>query len=113
MGLSLFSLMSSAQKHPFQINAGNVVAGVTGDGIVSLRAVKQNKFQYPVKIFTSLEGCETEGEPVEKPLPDEGIEFVRLLKNNTTNSSCTLIERFNPGKGYIHYEIEIKGTGAP
>lgn len=113
IGLIVFFLFSSAQNHPYKINAGNVAASVTTEGIVSLRAITYNKFQYPVKIFTSLEGCEIDGEIISERLINKGIKYTRLLKNRTMGTSCILIERFSPSKEGIHYEIEIKGTGKP
>lgn len=75
--------------------------------------VKENQFNYPVKVFTSLEGCKTEGEITSKQLPGKGFEYTRLMKNNTRNVSCSLTEKFIPSKEGIHCEIEIRGSGAP
>jgi hypothetical protein len=113
IGFALTSLFSSGQNRPFNITSGNLTAGVTAEGVVSIQAVKNNKFNFPVKIFNTLEGCELDGEVTSAPLAGKGIEYNRLLINKTTNVSCILTERFSPGIEGIHCEFEIRGTGKP
>ena len=87
-----------AQEPPFEIRATNLVTGITSEGIISLKAVSTGKFNWPVNIFNTLEGCETIGDVTSVRLPGKGIEYKRLLKNKATGRSCTLTERFKPGK---------------
>ncbi len=109
----LSSVLLVAQKHPVEISSGNLVAGVTSDGIISIKSVKKNKLDFPVKIFTSLEGCETKGEVISAQKPGGVIEYKRELRNRTSGLTCTLTERFRPGKDGFHCEIEIAGKGEP
>lgn len=109
----LFSFSLSAQNSSFIINSESISAGITTKGIVSLQTVTHTKFNFPVNIFTSLEGCEVQGEIKTILLTGKGIEYKRSLKNKITNESCNLTERFTSGTDGIHCEIEIAGAGKP
>lgn len=111
--LIMFCQLINAQDKSFQIGPGNFAAGVTPQGNVVLQSVEPNNQIIPLKIFTSLEGCETEGAITTNTLPGKGLEYHRLLKNKTTNNSCRLNERYTPTKDGVHYEMEISGTGSP
>jgi hypothetical protein len=109
----LSSALLVAQKNTVDISSGNLVAGVTSDGIISIKSVKKDKLDFPVKIFTSLEGCDTKGEVISAQKPGGVIEYKRELRNRTSGLTCTLTERFSPGKDGFHCEIEIAGKGEP
>jgi hypothetical protein len=109
---SIVSFYASAQNKQNKIVSRKLSALVTQDGLVSLKEAS-NKYTFPVRINTSLEGCETIGEVSSKLLPGNGIENKRLLKNKTTGSSCIFTERFKPAENGLHCEIEICGTGDP
>jgi hypothetical protein len=107
------SVLSDAQEKPFEIRSGNLVAGVTSAGLISLKEIDKSKFSWPVKITTTLDYCMASSEVTTAKLPEGGIENQRMVKNTTNGLSCTLIERFKPAKDGYHCEIEIYGTGEP
>jgi hypothetical protein len=107
------SCLPSAQELRVEIRSGNLIAGFTSEGLVSLREVNGNQFRWPVKAFTSLEGCKTDGEVQSVRLAGGGIEYRRQMKNPETGMSCFLTERFKPGDNSLSCEIEILGTGEP
>ncbi len=102
-----------AQDKRINIGPGNFTSGITSEQNVTLQSAETNQQSIPVKIFTSLEGCETEGAITSQNLPGKGIQYSRLLKNKSTNNSCRLTERYTPTKNGVHYEMEISGTGTP
>ena len=111
--LVMLSQLIIAQDKPVIIGPETFTAGITPEGYVALQPIEMNKHTIPVKIFTTLEDCITEGAITTKNLPGKGLEYHRLLKNKTTNNGCQLTERFTPTKDGVHYELEIAGTGSP
>jgi hypothetical protein len=107
------SLFLYAQEKQFRITAGNLKAGVTPEGLISLSDVTGNGFNWPVRICASLKGCETAGESETVKLSGGGISIKRLVKDSKSGFSAYLTERFIPAGGNIRCEIEIIGTGEP
>jgi hypothetical protein len=109
----LFSFSISAQNNSNKINSGALSAETSENGLVSLQTLKNPKFNFPVNIFTSIEGCEVQGDVTTIRVSGNIIKYKKLLKNNSTGSSCYLTERFTQGKNSIHCDIQINGTGTP
>jgi hypothetical protein len=111
--LLFISVLSYAQEKQFTIAAGNLKAGVTAEGLISLSDLQGNGFRWPLRISASLKGCETTGQSEFEKLSDGGIAIKRLVKNSKSGFSAYLTERFVPAGGSIRCEIEITGTGEP
>jgi hypothetical protein len=109
----LVAVLTVIQGQPAEIRSGNLIAGITSEGLISLKEINAPQFSWPVKIFTILKGCETTGEVISIQLSDGSIENRRLLKNYNSGFSCYLTERFKPSGNNIRCEIEIHGTGKP
>jgi hypothetical protein len=102
-----------AQEKQFEVTAGNLKAGVTSGGLISLSEVNGNGFTWPLRISASLKGCETSGESEFVRQSGGGIAVKRWVKDSKSGFSAYLTERFIPAGGSIHCEIEITGTGEP
>ena len=102
-----------AQTRLHQLGNGNFSVGITSEKNLLLGSEKANKQTIPLKIVSALDGCETEGDVSSKQLPNNGIEYSRLLRNKATSSGCKMTERYTPTKAGVHYEMEIAGTGSP
>ena len=109
----LISVISACHQQPVDIRSGNLIAGITSEGLTSLQESDSSHFNWPVRIFTSLEGCETSGEIKSVKLSEGGMEYTRSMKNHESGFSANLTERFKPAGNSLHCEIEIKGTGEP
>lgn len=103
----------NAQEKTVHIGTGKFAVGITSQGNVALQQVETIRRSIPVKLFTTLDGCETEGKITTKTLPGKGLEYHRLLKTKNMNKGCQLTERYTPTRDGVHYEMEISGTGSP
>lgn len=111
--IAIVILVLSCENNKRKIKSGNLEAEITSEGIQSIISLNDTNVKWPVKIFTTLDGCEIVNEVKSLRLPGDGIEYIRLLRNKNTGLSCTLIERFIPAEEGFRCEIEVSGSGEP
>ncbi|NQV34683.1 MAG: hypothetical protein HQ515_18460 [Phycisphaeraceae bacterium] len=97
-------LIASAHANTFSVNArGQVYIAEEPNprGIDSLVAE------------TNLLGCKMLGEVRTQNLDRGGVEYRKEFRQQKEGHQCSLIERFIPTDQGIHWEIEVRGHGAP
>jgi len=111
--IAIVMLVSSCENNKRKIKSGNLEAEITPDGIQSIISLNNTNLNWPVNIFTTLDGCESVDDVESMNLPGNVIEYKRELRNINSGSLCTLTERFIPAQEGFRCEIEISGSGEP
>ncbi len=107
----LISFKSRNEIGDFKISTKDLTVQISNKGEIKGMWIGNKKIDRPLKAFTEISGCHTEGNPIVKKLEKGGIEFTRTLINDSLKTSCLLKERFLPTTNSIRWELEISGKG--
>lgn len=112
--LLTFNLAVVGQNPFFDLNRENIHFASGESGRVAVKNLTDEEgFRFPLKITNELEGFIPRGKSEVRTLPLNGLEFSSQLAKKSTGDLVQLVERFTPGEGSIHVEIEIRGMSRP
>ncbi len=100
-----------APKPPrFKVASPSITVQLAEDGDITGLEVGGERMG--VRGLTRLAGCQIAGKAVATELPGGGLAVSRKL-TGPQNHSCTVTERFTPGRESIRWEVEINSPDEP
>lgn len=93
-----------------QIHAPNLDLELSPDGRIIRAALGPQSVVQAVQGGTQLTGCQTEGPVTMRRLPDQGMEFTRIISRDAKHK-CTVVDRFTPTTNSVRWEVSIHSDG--
>jgi hypothetical protein len=105
------SAQAAGSKAAYDVGVPGLQVRLSTNGeVVGLGFGPTNR-ERPVRAFTQVLGCHTEGTVHATKLPGGGMEFARTLINGE-HRRIILDERFTPALGSVRWEVEIRNTSS-
>lgn len=95
----------------YKIKTSGLTLQLSNDGTVMQAWFGKNPVGKPLNAYTEIQGNKVKGNVVSRRLKNGGVEFEKILENDSLQTSCTLVERFIPTRNSIRWEIAVQGNG--
>jgi len=112
-------ILTSADAPPeikpvkYEVHSRALTVRLSADGEIVGVTMGDQKLERAVHGLTTLAGFQTQGDVTARKLAGGGVEFERALVSAKLGKRCQLVDRFQPTKYSVRWEIEIRGDGAP